>query len=282
MSSSVRWARLALAATFTVMCAAPGPSAGPASDAFASGSPTNSPPGSASAAAAVVGSTPTPAPAMTACPSPARRAAALPDPRPGSVAPFAGESGASKVFAFVESVDLAGQRITLTFPNSSTGGLATPAAANSRVTVRVTSASMLQQIVASEIPLTAPVPVASTKLAVANGAPALPARAPVVVIGLDACGVITSTVRTMLTQAVAAGSAEWTIATALGTLLPQGAVVSSALVPLALSDLKEGDVLAGPGGTLIFGLVFSGRAPDYVLTRLLRACRHDPCPAPPA
>lgn len=186
------------------------------------------------------------------------------------------------MFAFVESVDVAGQRITVTFPNSSTGGLATFAAPGARVTVRVTSGSVLQQIVAYEIPLTAPVPVAGTKLVIADGAPAQPARAPVIVIGLDTCGGITSTVRTTLTQAVVAGSNEWTITTALGTLLPQGAVISSALAPLALSDLKEGDVLVGSSGPLLFGLVFSGRAPDYVLTRLLRACRHEPCPAPPA
>jgi len=281
MNGSARLLTLALAAAVTVMCAAARPSVGPTSDAPATGSPA-SPVASASSAAAVVGGTPTSAPTSTACPSPARRSAALPDQRPGSVAPFAGENGASKVFAFVESVDVAGQRITLTFPNSSTGGLATPAASTSRVTVRVTSASVLQQVVVYEIPLTAPVPVAGTKLVIADGAPAQPARAAVVVIGLDACGAITSTVRTTLTQAVAAGGHEWTIATPLGTLLPQGAVVSSALVPLALSDLKEGDVLVGPGGSLIFGLVFSGRAPDYVLTRLIRACRHDPCPAPPA
>lgn len=281
MRALVRLVTLALAAIFGVMCGTAGPSS-PASEGFASGSPASGPIGSAPAVAATVGTPPTPAPTLTACPSPARRAAALPSRPTGSVAAFAGENGASKVVAFVESVDLAGQRITLTFPNSSTGGLATPAAAISRVTVRVTSASVLQQVVASEMPLTAPVPVAGTKLTIASGAPALPARAPVVVIGLDQCGVITSTVRTTLTQPVAAGSTEWTIATPLGTLLPTGAVVSSALVPLALSDLNEGDVLVGSGGALIFGLVFSGRAPDYVLTRLLRPCRHDPCPAPPA
>jgi hypothetical protein len=135
--------------------------------------------------------------------------------------------------------------------------------------------------VAHEIALSGPVPIAGATLALARSGPALPARAAVVVLGVDACRVITTTVRTTLTQAVAAGSREWTISTPLGTALPQGTVVYSQLLPLALSDLKEGDALLGPGGSsLLFGLVFEGRAPDFTLTRLLRACRESPCPLP--
>lgn len=33
---------------------------------------------------------------------------------------------------------------------------------------------------------------------------------------------------------------------------------------------------------LLFSLIFEGRAPDYVLTRLLCVCKESPCPAPPA
>jgi hypothetical protein len=282
VNTSRRLILIALAGAFSIMCGSTGPSAEPSAASSGSSTAASGLAATTASAAATLVVTASPAPTTTACPSPTPRLAARLAPLPTPVAAFAGDNGGSKVFAIVESVDVAGQRITFTFADSGTSGLGTAAALTARATLRVTSSSVLQQIVAHEIALTAPVLVAGTRLAIADGAPALPARAPVIVIGLDGCGAVTSTVRTTLTQAVAAGTKEWTIATALGTLLPRGAVICSETVPLALSDLKEGDVIAGPGGALIFGLLFDGRAPDYVLTRLLGACRQDPCPAPPA
>ncbi|MDQ2912260.1 MAG: hypothetical protein M3T56_03285 [Chloroflexota bacterium] len=218
-------------------------------------------------------------PAGNPCPT------ANPRPGPTTAAPlrtpvgaFAGKNGGSVVFAIVESVDAGAQLFVVTFPNSSTGGLAAGAPPTVRATLRVTSASVLQQVAARKTRLVAGLTPASMALPLGPGAPAVPAKAPVVLIGVDECGLEIQHTATV-NQAAAAGSTEWALAAPLGRAFPAGAnVVVAEVKALQLSDLQSGDTLIGTSGQLLFGLVFVGSAPDFVLTRLLRACKDDPCP----
>jgi hypothetical protein len=212
-------------------------------------------------------------PTATTRPAPTP-AAALPTP----VGAFTGKNGGNIVFALVESVDLPAQQLTVTFSNFSTGGLPSGAPPTARASLRVTSASVLQQVAARSIPLAAGLTASSTTLPLSAGAPAIAAKAPVVVIGTDECRLEVRQPANV-NQAAPAGASEWILAAPFGRVFSAEArVVVPEVKTLALGDLKPGDLLSGTSGPLLFGLVFSGSAPDFVLTRLLRACKDDPCP----
>jgi hypothetical protein len=116
-------------------------------------------------------------------------------------------------------------------------------------------------------------------LALGPGTPAVLAKAAVVIAIADDCGRRTMVAAEVATAAPA-GAREWTLAAAVGRYIPAGALaIVTQLRTIALADLRAGDVLAAPtANTLVFGLAFSGAAPNLTLTRLVRVCRDDPCP----
>lgn len=242
----------------------------------------NSVPSSAVATATVASSVaPSQPPTVTsACPS-AGAVARTAAPPPTPIAPFGG-SGGSKMSAAIESVDPTARRITVTFSNSSTGGLASDAPRSFRATLRVTGSSVMQDVVTSRLPLAAAVARTETKIALSPGAPAMPAKAQVFIVSLDACQAVVVRQPATLAQPAAAGAAEWSLAAPVGTAFPAGAfVVVSAFKSIQFADLRPGDPLLSANPSAPFGLVFSGAAPDFVLTRLIRACYDVPCPFAP-
>lgn len=188
-----------------------------------------------------------------------------------------------QVLARVEAVDLAVGQLTVTFPRSSTGGASaipggTPAPRSWQATLRVTSASLLQQVATTRVSLAAPVESTATTLKLVSGAPAVTARSGLLVVGLDECKLEVLQPAT-LAQSAAAGAGEWVLTGQLTKAFPAGAaVIVSEVKPIPLGEIKGGDLLSGIGGPFLFGLAFSGTAPNFVLTRLLRACQDDPCP----
>ena len=126
--------------------------------------------------------------------------------------------------------------------------------------------------------LAAPVESTATTLKLVAGAPAVTARSGLVVVGLDACKLEVLQPAT-LAQSAVAGAGEWVLTGHVTKAFPAGAaVIVTEVKPIPLGDLKPGDLLSGIGGPFLFALAFSGTAPNFVLTRLLRACQDDPCP----
>ena len=264
--STVLWLGLALLAT------ACGSAAAPAAASNASGVVGASSTGTATNPASVLPSVST-CPAL-ASPAPASSRPAMPTP----IAAFTGRNGASKVFAVVESIEAEAQRLTVIFPNSSTGGLPSGAALTARATLRVTADSLLQHVAAVAAPLSAAIDAGANRLPLGPNAPAVAAKTSVVVLSVDECKVAVRQPATVA-QAAAAGSAEWVLAAPLGRSFPTGSkVILSQLMPLRLADLRAGDLLLSDHPSQFFGLAFTGAAPDFVLTRLVRVCSDDPCP----
>ena len=269
---------LCLTAALLVSC---GSTARPESAADAS--PSNASSSSATVAAVAASSVPPSSatvPSASVCP-PVAAPVINPAP-PTPIAAFAGTNGGSKVFAVIESVDLAGMRLTVTFSNSSTGGLPSGAPPTLRATLRVTTASRMQDVVPSRLPLAGAVAASATRLALGPGAPAMPAKGQVFVVSLDACQVAVVRQAATLAQAAPAGATEWVLTVPIGKEFPTGSyVVVSAFKPIQLADLRPGDLLVSGNPAVPFGLVFTGAGSDLVLTRLIRACYAVPCPFAP-
>lgn len=194
------------------------------------------------------------------------------------IATFTGSTGTSAVFALVESVDMGGATLTAVFPRASTGGASAADPPSWRVTLRITGASVVQKVATTFVPLADAVGPAATTLTFKAAAPAVAAKAPAILLSTDECGLEVRQSVT-ITQAAAAGAREWTMAAPLGRALSANtSAVIAELKPLALADLNPGDLLVGPGSGATFGLVFNGSAPNFVLTRLVRECKDDPCP----
>jgi hypothetical protein len=272
MTATSRLTTLFTLGVSVVVAMACGSSAGP-------GAAASTPPATSSVVAA------TPPATASSCPTAAPRAQPTPiAPLPTPVAAFVG-TGGNQIFARVESVDVSGQQVTVTFPRGSTGTgsntaspAQTPGPATWQATLRVTAASVLQQLATTSVSLAMPIEPTATILPLAPGAPAVTAKSGVVVMGLDACKLEVRQPAT-LAQSAPAGAGEWVLAAAVGKAFgPGSTVVAAEVKPLPLGDLKPGDLLAGVSGPLLFGLTFSGTAPNLVLTRLLRACKDDPCP----
>lgn len=272
ISSPTRTFALVVAATLLANCSVSPSTTSPAtgnSSALAL-STTNPPATTTAATQAPVCTTP------TARPSRSPIVPLLP------IVDFTRANGGSAKLGSIELLDAATQTLTIVYPNITTGGLPPGAPASFRVTVRVTDASVLQQVSAVAVPLTAAGTFGKPTFRVRADGPALPAKAPVVVVNIDRCGIETGRYSTTLAEAVPAGASEWTVTNAPGFDAGVGSkVVYSVIKPLAFAELKVGDALTGTPGHLA-SAEFTGNPPTYTLVRLTRACLDDACPSYPA
>lgn len=221
-------------------------------------------------------------PSVSASPSclpPTPRPSATAFPMRTPIGTFEGAAGASVGLAVVEAVDVPAATITVVFPRTSTGGSVsgTPSA---RARLRVTPSSLMQELGTVSTPLAGTASADAKVLALAAGAPAVAAKTAIVLASPDVCGG-SALQPAEVSQSAPANSPEWALTGPIGRALPAGSsAISTQLRTLRLADLHAEDLLVGPGGAggLTFGLTFSGAAPNFTLTRLIRRCTDDPCP----